>query len=654
MKSKFNFIRIAVLLLFLSIFSYFHYFSGIKELPQGPHIWAQADRYALSLGFMENGFNFFLPRTHNLAPEYLPDKPVENRQGITRVDFPLHSYIPALVMKIFNSHGLGIFRLYTLLFGITGMILLYFIVYKLSQSDTWAAFTVVFALSMPAYTYYLSGTLPSVPSITFVLAAVWTYIKFYEEKKYFYFHFTVLFFLLAALPRLHFTTFLIAFALWRLLIYLKNRKIILKELISLFLAFSVIIFYFFYNAWLHKNYGSVYLSKPMPPDSVSDFFYVLKEIVKRNFWKIFPPFHALIYVFVIAVFFIRLKKEKAVFFNVFTFFSFLGMGFIFLIMSRQFIDHDYYFLDTFFPVILLMMILLSQAYKQRINSGIFFRFVLPLVLIPLLLVSGAWSVKEKYRLNNWDLQLIIKTNFSDAPSFLKNAGVSEYASVLVIDACSANYPLLLMKQKGYTIVYSEAEFDTLPRLLSYKPDYVVLQHYFLLNGVLKYYPQIMNKITKIAENDRIALFKLSDNNNIYNVPEFLAKNNYQINFFAKTAFENNEPSQCWSNTHLSDTGISFSGSHSGIFKDNIEFGATCVIPVKDIKVKEKQRILADVSIHSDNQIREVYLVVSVERGSENLFYFNEEIKMQATKSNLKFSKFIGTETELFSYKVFLT
>ena len=184
MKSKTNYIRISGLLLFLAIFSYFHFSSGIRELPQGPHIWGQADRYALSLGFIDNGFNFFLPQTYNLAPEYLPEKPLEKREGITRVDFPVHSFIPALIMKITSFRGPGVFRIYTLLFGIVGMILLYFIIYKLTLSDLWAAFVVAFALSMPAYTYYLSGTLPSVPSITFILAAVWTFIKFNENKKY--------------------------------------------------------------------------------------------------------------------------------------------------------------------------------------------------------------------------------------------------------------------------------------------------------------------------------------------------------------------------------------------------------------------------------------------------------------------------------------
>ena len=267
-------------------------------------------------------------------------------------------------------------------------------------------------------------------------------------------------------------------------------------------------------------------------------------------------------------------------------------------MSRQFIDHDYYFLDTFFPVILLMTIVLAHYFRNYISSGKFVRFIFPITIIPILLVSGGWSVKTKYKLNHWDLQHIIKENFWDAPDFLKSAGVSDSSTVLVIDACSANYALLLMRHKGYTIVYSEAEFDTLPRLLSYKPDYVILQHYFLLDGILKYYPEIMNNLSKVAENDRIALFKLCENRSIYNIPEFLSKNNYQVNFYAKAAFENNEPFQCWSNIHLYDTAYYFSENKAVIFNENIEFGATCVVPVKDIKIKEKQRILADVTIQS--------------------------------------------------------
>lgn len=31
---------------------------SILEIPSGIHAWAQWDRYALALGFLENGFNF--------------------------------------------------------------------------------------------------------------------------------------------------------------------------------------------------------------------------------------------------------------------------------------------------------------------------------------------------------------------------------------------------------------------------------------------------------------------------------------------------------------------------------------------------------------------------------------------------------------------
>ena len=34
------------------------------------HAWALADHFAISIGFLDNGFDFFHPRTHCLNPQF--------------------------------------------------------------------------------------------------------------------------------------------------------------------------------------------------------------------------------------------------------------------------------------------------------------------------------------------------------------------------------------------------------------------------------------------------------------------------------------------------------------------------------------------------------------------------------------------------------
>ena len=50
------------LLLIVALAGFFHW-GKLKEFPKYTHAWAQADRYALAQGFVNNGLDFFHPET---------------------------------------------------------------------------------------------------------------------------------------------------------------------------------------------------------------------------------------------------------------------------------------------------------------------------------------------------------------------------------------------------------------------------------------------------------------------------------------------------------------------------------------------------------------------------------------------------------------
>src|SRR5580693_7407425 len=95
---------IPLLVLVLLIFSAFLYHNTITLFPAFIHSWSQADRYALALGFLNNGFDFFHPQTFNWMVQ----------GGITRVDFPINEYIIAIMMKLLGTTSYAVFRIYTL------------------------------------------------------------------------------------------------------------------------------------------------------------------------------------------------------------------------------------------------------------------------------------------------------------------------------------------------------------------------------------------------------------------------------------------------------------------------------------------------------------------------------------------------------------
>ncbi len=51
------------ILCFIIILGFIYHHKYINEFPSHIHAWAQSDRYALALGFIDNGLNFFKPQT---------------------------------------------------------------------------------------------------------------------------------------------------------------------------------------------------------------------------------------------------------------------------------------------------------------------------------------------------------------------------------------------------------------------------------------------------------------------------------------------------------------------------------------------------------------------------------------------------------------
>jgi len=102
---------LTIILLLAFLFQYRY----MNEFPTYIHAWAQSDRYALALGFTNNHLNFFKPQTFIMNPQFPGDFLIPKNESITAVNFPIHDYIPAVIMKLSSIRSPWIFRLYILL-----------------------------------------------------------------------------------------------------------------------------------------------------------------------------------------------------------------------------------------------------------------------------------------------------------------------------------------------------------------------------------------------------------------------------------------------------------------------------------------------------------------------------------------------------------
>ena len=199
-----------VVLVIVFLGTLFHY-RYINEFPTYIHAWSQSDHYALSIGFVNNGLNFFKPQTFIMNRQLDDGRNVPTDNVITAVDFPLHDYLPAVAMKIIGSTAPYIFRVYILLYSFIGLWFLYKLVYEYSNDHLKSLFIVIFTATSPVFVYYQGGFIPSIPSISNSIMGIYFYLCYLRQNSKTDLWFTIFFLTLATLCRTTFAVTLFAF-----------------------------------------------------------------------------------------------------------------------------------------------------------------------------------------------------------------------------------------------------------------------------------------------------------------------------------------------------------------------------------------------------------------------------------------------------------
>lgn len=490
---------ILLLVLFLLGISLLLYHTTIFLPPSFIHAWTQSERYAISLQFLNNGFDIFHPATFNL----------QTVDGITRMDLPLNEFMVAILMKIFGTTSPFIFRVYMLCVSITGLTFLYLFAKKTTSSELKSWIVVAFVFLSPLYTYYQAGFIPCVPAIAFIFIAYYFLYAYKTDQKRKHFYISIFFFFLAAMIRFPFFVFLFGLLLQQIYLAFKQKKITRHELVGFLLAFSFFIGYYFYNRHLGKLYGNMFLDRFLPAKSFGELVIIIKFIYQHWLFQYFSFWHyVLLFISVVCTVFAyrkdKLLENKAMWFNLFI----VGGGTVlyFLLMACQYFDHDYYFLDSLFvPVVLLFLFSIKNVNLEMQSRRLIFFFI-ACICVMFMYGDSRKNQFKRYTFNNSDKGEITRRNFEGAEPFLDSIGISKDAKMFVIDAYSTNIPLYMMNRRGYT-VYQTNRDNPLVVLFQNKWDYVVIQDQFLFSDVLKYYPIVASVIEPVASNGKITVYK---------------------------------------------------------------------------------------------------------------------------------------------------
>lgn len=616
-------------ILIICLLGFLFHRNNINELPSHTHAWAQADRYSLALQYADNGMNFFKPQTYTLNHQFPGNWLIPSNESITAVDFPIHDYVIALFMKITGSQSPWIFRLYILLYSFIGLFFLFKLAHLVTNSFWQSILVLFFAATSPLFAYYQGSFLPSIPSLANAIIGIYYYICYIKLKSNKQFNIAIFFLTLSALSRTTFVICLLSVLGFEILRILKQKSQLKPKILSVSLSTLIIIGYFLYNSYLRKHYGSIFLSSLLPAHNFSEAIELLIMTHDRWLFQYFSKSHYHLLIVVVLLFFILLITRKAQPAD-----SRNDLGKLFLIMFPgyilflfamlyQFPSHDYYFLDTFYlPLLLLLIVCLSALPKFSTQK------IVPLLLFLLVcLVSVPSVINVVHCLNtrrdsgSWDRVAISEKSYAEAPKLLDSLKIPKEAKILTLDFSAPNVPFMFIKRKGYTLTLPERK--NIETVLTWDYNYAIVQKEYFLTDIYPIYPEVLNKLEKIGDNGNLVLFKKAKPNHTQSLSNLLGFSNSPPVMDIKMNFDTISPQQ-WDNVVLYPNN-SYSGKNSAIMKKDMIFGPAYTI--KNLTaLEEKERILEFSAFFNPLQEGECEVCLSINTNGQTTYYKTARIR----------------------------
>lgn len=451
--------------------------SMINTFPAFTHAWAQADRYALAVGFTENGHDLFHPQTMIYNKQFPHTWMVDNGSSVTAVDFPIHEYLISLPMSLFGTTAPWVFRLFTLLASMIGLWFLFLLARRLT-GDLWKGLlAVIVTITSPLYAFYFANYLPSAPALALSMAGLWAYLKYHKEDRIGYWHLAIALVALATLIRTSQAILLTALCAFEALRILRRETTLWNKLPSVAAAIIVILGYMLWNGHLREEYGSVFLNYLLPPRSWEDINTVFDEMHWHWRFEYFTRLqHWLVAATCIAalvLLIVRKKRSENLSLGWLSCIWWIGECCFFVAMFRQYRNHDYYYLDSFFlPVIFTFILALKALPNVKGRWPVTGAAALTVLLGIVMFFEARHKVAD--RCWEGDRAYICAQHFDGADRWLDEEGVPRDAKILAFLAYPQNGPFIQMKRKGYTLM--EYDENIVNAVRKFPFDYIVVEN----------------------------------------------------------------------------------------------------------------------------------------------------------------------------------
>jgi hypothetical protein len=256
----------------------------------------------------------------------------------------------------------------------------------------------------------------------------------------------------------------------------------------------------------------------MPAKNWEDFVYRITMMKNNWLYHYFTNIHYWIFAFIIVAslifcmynFFKRknddVASEKTATLSLWWLCGILLLGdFCFMVaMVKQFPDHDYYFIDSFFlPILLLLILLLDKLPKVSNYKQGFFALLLSVLLIFFMLKDvKEMQIERRAEWHGRDSERTIK-NYKGSEQYLDSLNISKDAKILTLYAYPQNAAFIMMNRKGYTAMFDK--HDMVKNGLTFDYDYLIIENE-ILKKKLKENKEFLSDLKYYSDNGKITVF----------------------------------------------------------------------------------------------------------------------------------------------------
>lgn len=495
----------------------------LNEPPAYIHAWTQADNYSLALGFLHNGGDLFHPQT--LIYNKQQKDPEMPQSLVTACDLPLHHWCASLLMRITGSTQPWLFRGWTLFVSILGLWCLYLCVFLLTRSSLKALLVAVICATSPSFAYYSASFIPTVPALSCAIAGLAAYMLHVRKYSAKWLSVSVALLTLAMMQRTSLAVLWVAVAAFHFLRLLRHEAVWRQALPPFLAGASVFVAYYLWNIHLRNEYGSLFLSSLLPASDLEQAHAVLLKaretwryqyFLRMDYWVI-----AAVVVAVVVCKVLRVRRSvssrglSSWWLLAIWLFGELLFG---IAMLRQYKDHDYYFLDSFFlPLLMLVALLLRELPNPR---KLPLRLASTAAVVSLTVLMTVRCVDtQRLRRNEGLDALDTAIAYKSANRLLQSAGLGPDTRLLALLAYPQNTPFCMMNRAGYAVMWPNR--DIMEPALQFPFEYIIIEDQSYRNNYEEA-ADVLNRLQRIAGNDTLSLCLLSDSTLHHSVDDFFA------------------------------------------------------------------------------------------------------------------------------------